>query len=68
MARRYGDTQVHRDTHTHTAINTSTSGARLYPVFFCKSLDLWLLSPFSSNIVLCFSIVVWKSHIFLAVN
>ena len=35
-----------------------------YPAFFCKSLDLWLMSPLLSNIVLCFSTVVWNSHTF----
>ena len=35
-----------------------------YPTFFCKSLDLWLMSPLLSNIVLCVSTVVWNSHTF----
>ena len=46
-----------------TAINTSTVlYTRLelsyYPAFFCKNLDLWLMSPLLSNVVLCFSTVV----------
>ena len=44
----------------HTRLQLPQVGTELgyYPAVSCKSLDLWLMSPLLSNIVLCFSTVV----------
>ena len=50
----------------HPGLQLPQVGTELgyYPMFFCNSLDLWLMSHLLSNIILCLSTVVWNSHTF----